>query len=415
MRENWNAEKEIEIAKDLPADSAIRSAIKLEIESAKEAMTDLWIDLSRDGAACDFAAMEDTALRIKTLFEEEDFCCRLDNAGAEVPPVLVGFRKGSTEEKPILFTGHYDTVFKKGEWVEPAYRTEDGLLRGPGVLDMKGGIIAALFTARVLRRLGKTDCPLKIIFAGDEEVGHEKGGAEEVLIRESTGGFWAFNMETGFENQDVCIGRKGTASCIVEITGTASHPGNAFEKGRNAIVEMAHKILGLSGLTDLARGITVSVGKIAGGTAGNVIAERCTAEFDLRFSSMEDYGELKKRIQQVCSHTYIDGTKTEVSYAELLPPYETTEKVMELFRCVKQAANELGREEIGGRVRGGASDAAYVGQSGTPVLCSMGVRGGESHSRKEYAVIESLCERTELLTYMILNKDRLVGEAGEAE
>lgn len=374
--------------------------VKALINTHKQEFIDKWIRLvALSGNAREKEAMDKVCSLLSEMFEAEGFECRMIESGEGTASVLVGTRGGTKNN--ILFSGHYDTVFKEEEWKEAPYITDDGKLRGPGALDMKGGIITALFTSRILSELGREDIPLKILFVGDEEIGHEGASTADIIKKESEGCAWALNLETGFENSDVCIGRKGTATLILTTHGVSSHPGNAFEAGRNAILEMSHKLIEISELTDLERGVTVSADVIRGGTASNVVPAECRAEIDLRFSTLKDFDYLRERISEICGKAVIEGTKAEISYAEMLPPYETTEGVLSLFEKFQKTARDLGQDEIKGRIRGGASDAAYIGQAGVPVLCATGVSGAESHSHNEWADVESLSERTALFTMAI--------------
>ena len=376
------------------------------IEQERQEFLEKWISLaSVSGTARETEAMDRVCKLLQVFFEEEGYRCQRLKSGEGTPDVLVGTRGEGPENERILFTGHYDTVFHENEWNDAPFAA-DGKLRGPGVLDMKGGIMTALFTSRVLSEIGLGNYPLKVVFVGDEEIGHQGSDSVEILKKESKGMAWALNLETGFENADICIGRKGTATCVVKTHGIASHPGNAFEKGRNAVLEMAHKIEKLSKLTNLEKGISVSVGVIQGGKAANIIPDFCQAALDLRYTTMEDFELLKEQISDICRSSIVEDTRTEFYYTEMIPPFETTPGVRTLFERVRAVAEKVGQGEIMGHIRGGASDAAYIGQTGTPVLCSMGVSGAGSHSYDEYADIESLAARTMLLVYLIAEDGR---------
>lgn len=373
------------------------------ISKHKGEMLQKWIYLiEKSGSAIEKARMDDAAEYLKTLFEEEGFDCELKETGANKPLALVGVRGCGANSRPVIFSGHYDTVFKSDEW-NRAEMTEGGKLHGPGALDMKGGIIIALFVSRILEEMNK-DIPLKIIFVGDEEIGHAGSSAAQLITDEAKGGALAFNMETGFINNDVCVGRKGTAIAELAVKGVRSHPGNAFEKGKNAIVEACKKICEMEKLTDLKEGISVSVNTISGGTASNVIPDCCTVQADLRFSGYGQYQKLKNSIEEICSRNYIEGTETKLNFEEAIMPFECTEKELALYEEIKMTAEAIGHRVPGGHKRGGASDAAYLQMAGIPVLCAMGVSGENSHSKEEYASVESLADRTELLVHFLINK-----------
>lgn len=373
------------------------------INKHKGEMLQKWISLiEKYGSAIEKNRMDGAAEYLKALFEEEGFNCELKETGEDKPLALIGVRDCTKNSRPVIFSGHYDTVFKCEEW-SSVEMTEGEKLHGPGALDMKGGIIIALFVSRILKELNK-DVPLKVIFVGDEEIGHAESSAAQLITDEAEGGALAFNMETGFMNNDVCVGRKGTAIAEIEVKGVRSHPGNAFEKGKNAIAEACRKICEMEKLTDLKEGISVSVNTISGGTASNVIPDYCKVKADLRFSSYDQYRQLKNRIEDICSRNYIEGTETNLDFQEAIMPFECTERELALYEEIKMTAEAIGHRIPGGHKRGGASDAAYLQMAGIPVLCAMGVSGENSHSKEEYALVESLADRTELLVHFLINK-----------
>lgn len=375
--------------------------IKYCADKYEEEFIEKWMKLSSIvGRAEEKEQMDKMCCELAKLFGKEGYSCRTISSGEGKPDVFVADR--GVDGKPVLFAGHYDTVFSKTDWTEPIYITEDGKLKGPGVLDMKGGIVVALLVSRILEKIGRGDIPLKAVFVGDEEIGHEGSKSAEIISDESKKVSWALNLETGFENSDVCIGRKGTTTCEMRVYGTSSHPGNAFEKGKNAILEMADKIIKMCGFTEEENGLTVSPGKIRGGTAANVIPDFCECDFDLRFKTLKDYDILKSKIENLAKEKSIEGTETEINFKEFIPPFETTREIIELFEVLKKTANDIGQGEIRGLFRGGASDAAYISQAGIPVICSAGVGGADSHSVKEWAEVESLKKRAVLFTATIL-------------
>ncbi len=374
--------------------------VRAAIEKNREEMLEKWIALiEKCGAAEELARMDDTAGYIKRLFEEEGFTCILKETGKNCPKAVIGTRNYNEENPPVIFSGHYDTVFHSTEW-NTAEIIEQNKLHGPGALDMKGGIIVALFTSRVLREM-KCQIPIKVVFVGDEEIGHAGSIAAQLLKEEAKGARCAFNMETGFRNNDVCIGRKGTAIANIEIRGKSSHPGNAFEDGINAIEEGSKKIIEIQKLTNLSEGMSASVDTINGGTASNVIPDTCRIQVDLRFSTVEQFEMLQERIRSICQEKKVLGTYAKVEFAEAIMPFVYTQNVQALFEAVQKAATACGQRCPNGLIRGGASDAAYIQMAEIPVVCAMGVSGEHSHSKQEFAIIKSLEERTELLATLL--------------
>ncbi len=196
----------------------------------------------------------------------------LENYGARVRTVefadagngLVAEFGSSSDKAPVCFLGHFDTVFPRGTVAERPFRIEDGRVYGPGVLDMKGGVVIQLFAARALAEAG-CDRPIRIVLAGDEESMHARSDMARVFEEESRGAVVAFNFETGDVENTLVVGRKGTIACDIAVRGVSVHAGREPEKGRSAILEIAHKIVAIQGLTNCAKGITFNVGTVKGG------------------------------------------------------------------------------------------------------------------------------------------------------
>lgn len=341
------------------------------------------------------------ANRFKELFEEEGFTCELIDVGSH-EPTLAGILGEDRTGKPVIFSGHMDTALQPELYPANPFRIEDGKGFGPGVLDMKGGIVISLFVAKALNHIGYTERPLQILFSGDEEIGH-KGGKGAEVFEKAAGAACAFNMETGLVDNSICYGRKGRVEALITVHGVEVHAGNDFLNGRNAIAEMARKILEIEELTDLERGTTVVSGVIQGGTISNAIPKLCTLEVECRFDTIDEMNRFKKNLEAICAKTYIDGTTTTVEYGSGFAPYETTDQVMNFWDFVKATAEEAGLEEVKGKRLGGSSDAGYILMTGTPVLCSFGIQGEWNHTTREYAILDSMVSRGKLISATILN------------
>ena len=284
------------------------------------------------------------------------------------------------------------------------FHIENGRAYGPGVLDMKGGIAISLLCAMALNHVGYDARPIRISYAGDEEGDRTVAPNNTVnLLNESSKGcIFAFNMETGVADGGVCIGRKGAADYVVTVKGVAAHPGNAFAKGRNAIEEMAHKILEIQRLTPEDLSYTVSVDLVEGGVSSNTIPDRCQIRIDTRANTNKDAAHIKESIENICAKTYIEGTSTEVTQEGTFPPYETTDGVMKLYGHLVASAEKYGLAVPSKSHLGGASDASRID---APVLCSCGVPGSGNHTSSEYADVEGFFERAKLLCAAILEAD----------
>lgn len=339
-----------------------------------------------------------TADFLKRNFDEIGLKAELIEVGEENAPIVTGVLNKGQAEKEIVFTGHYDTVFETGSAGDKPFHIKEGKAYGPGVCDMKGGIAIAFFTVKALKELGFQDVPVRLFFVGDEEVNHQ-GGTAIKKIREYTEDILAaFNMENRYESGQLCIGRKGCYEFLLKVHGIASHPGHAYDEGRNAIEEMSHKVIALQAVTpaDKDRDYSVSVNTIKGGTVTNGIPAGCEATIDVRVKSFAALDTCEALMRKACEVPFLEGTKTELIRTDEMIPFETTEQVKAAYEAVKAVSDQIGGTVTGSIVVGGSSDAAYIGAGGAKVVCQCGVSGAYTHNEKEYAVIDSLYEAIRL-------------------
>lgn len=333
----------------------------------------------------------------------------LEAIGCQVTLTDVGGRNGLALEavlgagrpgKPVLFSGHYDVVPLKGEL--PFYIDEEGKAHGLGVLDMKGGVVLSIWVAKALEAAGYRERPLRFLYVGDEENGHQWGRTKEFLVERGGGAVCAFNMETGLVNNAICTGRKGTGQAEITVQGVAAHSGNNFTEGRSAITELAAKIPDIEALTDLAANTTVAVTTIQGGTVTNSIPPVCSCIVDLRFGSLAERQRVLDALEKICARQTMPDTATRLELREFMAPFDASGGVQELADFVAETSREYGFGEMGNVFLGGGSDAGFIQRAGTPVLCSMGVRGQFNHSDREYALVDSMFQRAKLLAAVIL-------------
>lgn len=320
----------------------------------------------------------------------------------EVCTHVLADKKGSGD-KNIMIIGHIDTVFRKGTAQERPFTISDGKAYGPGVLDMKGGIVIAVSALKALANCGWNDANITVFLAGDEETRTAESATPNLFLSYGKGKDAVFNMETGSDTGTVVIGRKGVMRPNIHVTGKATHAGKDPQKGASAVLELAKKIVDLHALTDYETGITYNVGVISGGTVANAVAAHSTGLIDIRFMTVDQSQKALEDLMKVAKRVYVPGTTTEVTDTGIgFMPMETTESGLKLFEIVKQQGRLLCIEpEIEGIITGGGSDACWTVMAGSPSICGMGARGELNHGNDEYIHLYSLDERAKLLAFSI--------------
>ncbi|MFC5604760.1 M20 family metallopeptidase [Sporosarcina koreensis] len=303
----------------------------------------------------------------------------------------------------ILILAHFDTVWPKGTLEKIPFQMTDGIARGPGVFDMKGGLIQGLFALHALQDLGQTlDKKVVLFFDSDEEIGNPS--SKELIEKEASKSDVVFVLEPGMSKLG-CLktSRKGVGIFTIEVTGVPSHAGIDPEAGKSAIEELAHQTLYLHSLTDLELGTTLNVGKITAGTASNVVAEKAYAEVDLRVKTKEEYERVLPLILNL--QPKIEGVKVEVTGGINRWPLERTEQVAEMFEKAKQIAESSLGFELTEMETGGGSDGNLTAPF-APTLDGLGAVGDGAHANHEYLVLDKMTERSALLALLLLEYGR---------
>ncbi len=375
------------------------------IDSRREEMVALWRELvNMESGSRNKRGVDAVAERLRQVLDAAGAATRIiamERAGN----MLVAEVGAGRPQAGVGFMGHMDTVFADGTVAERPFTIKDGTAYGPGALDMKGGIVAFIYAIMALNAAGYAARPLKVILAGDEEVAHADSDAAERFVAEAKGLAAAFNCETGFVDDGIVVGRKGTAAFDLEVKGVAVHAGNEPENGRSAILEIAHKVVDIQNLTDWDAGITFNVGTIKGGIVRNGVPDHAKIEIDVRYLDPSQLDGINEKLQAVAAKTYVDGTSTKVAMIPGIAPMQTTEGVKKLFAVVAKSYAENGWGTPYEKFVGGGSDSAYSVIAGVPTVCAMGVKGGRNHSAQEFAVVDTLFERAKLLAACTLNLD----------
>ncbi len=324
---------------------------------------------------------------------------------------VIGELRGSHPAGPtLLCVGHMDTVFDPGTAAERPFAIQGGIATGPGVTDMKSGLLSGLYAIAALREaLGGVPLARLLFVANpDEEIGSPASTPH--IRRLAAEADACLSLECARQNGDIVSSRKGTLDLTITVGGRAAHAGVEPEKGRSAIVEAARITTDLHGLNGRWPGVTVNVGVIEGGTRPNVVADRCTLEVDVRAVTRGGLEEVEAAIREILiPRTVPDVTVTVAESARHLP----MEKLARSGRLVDHAvglAAQLGFE-LRDAATGGASDANTTASMGVPTLDGLGPIGGLDHSPGEYLEVASIVPRTTLLAALIasIGRDPEVG------
>ncbi len=303
----------------------------------------------------------------------------------------------------LLLIGHMDTVFDPGTAAERPYRSEGRKAFGPGVTDMKAGLLAGMHAIAALREAGERPA-LTFVANPDEEIGSPF--SSPVIRALAPDHDAVLVLECARANGDIVSARKGIADYHVTITGRAAHAGVEPEKGRSAILEAAHQVLALHALNGRWPTVTVNAGRIRGGTRPNVVPERCELEVDLRAATAEAFDAAATEIERLAGSPTVPDVRVSLSRTAGHPPMEKSEASARLVALAVNVAGELGFS-LRDAATGGASDANTTAAMGIPTLDGLGPVGGDDHSADEWLDLDSVAPRTTLLAGLISR----VGEA----
>lgn len=308
-------------------------------------------------------------------------------------PAGSGYRDDG--EKQILLLCHMDTVYPLGTIKKIPYREEDDKIFGPGVLDMKAGIVIALAAIDEARKNGMTR-PVTLLCTSDEEIGSLT--SREYIERLAKESALVLVLEAGLVDSSLKTWRKGVGEFLVKVHGRAAHAGVDHEKGCNAIEEMAHQVIAIQRLTDYSKQTTLNVGVIHGGTVSNVVPEEAIIQVDVRVMQPGEWERLEDELKKLIP--MLDGTSIEVSGGLNRPPMPFDETMKATFEKAKSIAAQIGIELNAGGT-GGASDANFVAPLGIPVLDGLGAVGEGAHSEREYIFADSLEARAKLIARLL--------------
>ncbi len=333
-----------------------------------------------------------------------DFCAgELGNLGATVEriehetlgDVVIGRLGGDAPR--ILLIGHMDTVFEPGTAARRPFRIDGQRAYGPGVTDMKAGLLAGMHALASLHEAGLRPA-VTYVCNPDEEIGSPFSGAH--IRRLAPQHDAVLVLECARANGDVVSARKGVADFHITVHGRAAHAGVEPEKGHSAVLEAAHKVVALHALNGRWPSVTVNAGVIAGGTRPNVVAAACEIEVDLRAATVAEFEAAGDALREIAATSVVPGTTADVSAVSGHAPMEKSPAGAALVEAARDIATQLGFD-LDDAATGGASDANTTAGLGIPTLDGLGPIGGDDHSEDEWLDVESIVPRVALLASLI--------------
>jgi len=313
--------------------------------------------------------------------------------------LLVCLRGAVPIAAPVLLMGHRDTVFPTGTVAQRPWRVDGDRAYGPGVSDMKSGLVLQCFVLMALKRLPLLPFPVLGLFTADEEIGSQRGRI--AIEAHARGARAAFNAEPGRVSGNLVTSRKGGATFAIDVTGRAAHSGVNHADGASAIETLARKVQALHALTDYATGITANVGLISGGMSTNTVAPSAQAKLDVRFCSLQQRAFIFERIKAIVDTPGVPGTEARLTQTSEFLPLEP-QWSEGLLRRYQASAAQIGFD-VAGEFTGGCSDAGFTASLGIPTLCGVGPVGGKAHTDGEYCCLDTLVPRAQALVGTILS------------
>jgi len=337
----------------------------------------------------------------------------LESAGIEVKSIPMANRgncllasipgSAGADAPHVLLLGHMDTVFPTGTAAERPFKVEGNIAYGPGVADMKAGLVMNTFVARAFKALGCNRLPIHVLYTGDEEIASP--ASRELTIQLAKGAATVLNAEPGRPSGNVVVERKGAFFIDFEVDGVSAHAGVNHDKGASAIEALAHKILELHQLTDRAKGITTNVGTVQGGVSVNTVAPLARGQLDVRFPSSVDQEALHSEILSIIEKASLPCTCGRVTQEGKFLPLFQNAASKALLADYQEASARIGYA-VEGESTGGSADSGLTAAAGAPTLCATGPIGGMVHTPDEYCRLDSIVPRAQAVALTILERDK---------
>ncbi len=295
--------------------------------------------------------------------------------------------ESAARAEAVFLIGHTDTVFPRRNF--DGFELQGDLARGPGVFDMKGGLVVGIFALEALARAALLrHLPLRGMFVSDEEVGSPD--SQPHLRERAAGSACALGLESGRAGDAIVTQRKGVASVQAEARGVGAHAGNEHVRGRSAVWALARFVDRAQSLTDYARGLTVNVGVFQGGTTKNTVPDQARAEVDLRYRTEEDGEAAYRALEAAAQGAAVEGTRIHLVRSAWRPPMSRSEASAALAVEYGLCQEESGLGSGEAPLSGGGSDACTTSALGIPTIDGLGPRGSGFHTTEERVDVASL-------------------------
>lgn len=381
-----------------PSLDAVLATIRSQ-EAEMHRLTRSWVEVNS------FTGNVDGVNRVGALLREAfalpGLTCTVIPGGPEYGDHLLWQTPAATRAAKILLVGHHDTVFPPGHF--EGWREEAGRAIGPGALDMKGGLSVIRGTLAALAEHGAlADLPIAVLCVADEEVGSPHSMPHLQAL--AKGAACALVFESGRANDMIITRRRGTGAMTVIAHGKAAHSGNNHKDGANAIWALARFIDRAQALTDYARGRTVNVGTVSGGTSKNTVPERAECMIDLRYETVADAELLVTELRAAADAAAVPGVRFELTGGIRRLPLERTEASAALRDEYAACARAAGLGDGEAPLLGGGSDANTVAPLGVPAIDGLGPRGAGFHTTSEYTELATFAPKAEALARFLLGR-----------
>jgi glutamate carboxypeptidase len=300
--------------------------------------------------------------------------------------------------KPVVLMGHCDTVFANGTAAQRPFRVEGDTAYGPGVADMKAGLVINAFVLSAFARAG-IEAPMLGLYTADEEIASP--ASRPFIEANAVNARAVFNSEPGRPSGNVVIGRKGAMFVDCEVTGIPAHSGGNHHEGASAIEALCRKVVRMHRLTDYESGTTVNVGLIKGGTSVNTVAPHASASIDVRFKTAAAMDDVKAKLAAIMGEVEVQGTCAHISQQRYFLPLVQSAASKDLFEAYIDSAANIGFG-ASGEYSGGSADSGFTAAAGIPTLCGTGPVGGKVHTADEWLKVSTIVPRAQAIALTAL-------------